>query len=127
MLKLLIDMNLSNKLVKHLREAGFGCQHWKEIGDSRAPDTELFDWAVAHGAVVITRDLGFGNILTATQFDAPSVVQVRCEDSHSQSAFPIILQALRQCEEQLRQGALVVVSENRLRVRMLPLNTDKPQ
>jgi len=120
MLKLLIDMNLSDKLVGHLREVGFDCRHWKEVGDPKAPDTELFDWAKCNNAAVITRDLGFGAILAATQFDAPSVVQVRCEDSHSTSAFPIILQALSQCEEQLRQGALVG-SENRLRVRMLPL------
>ena len=55
------------------------------------------------------------------------IVQVRCVDSHSKSAFPIILQALQQCEERLRQGALVVVSENRLRVRTLPLQIDKPK
>ena len=91
MLKLLIDMNLSDKLVEHLRGAGFDCQHWKEVGDPKAPDTELFDWAKRNDVVVVTRDLGFGSILAATQFNAPSVVQVRCEDSHSKSAFPIIL------------------------------------
>ena len=125
MLKLLIDMNLSDKLVSHLSEAGFAPRHWKTVGDPSAPDTELFNWAKRNSAVVITRDLGFGAILAATQFDAPSVVQVRCEDSHSSAAFPIILQALQQCEEHLRQGALVVVAENRLRIRMLPLKTNK--
>ena len=121
MLKLLIDMNLSSKLADRLREAGYDCHHWKEIGASNAPDTELFDWAKQNGAVVITRDLGFSAILAATQFDAPSVVQVRCEDSHSVPVFPIIFQALQQSEERLRQGALVVVTENRLRIRTLPL------
>jgi len=125
MLKLLIDMNLSDKLVAHLSEAGFDCRHWKEVGKPSAPDTELLDWVKRNNAVVITRDLGFGAILAATQFDAPSVIQVRCENSHSSSAFPIILQALQQCEEHLRRGALVVVAENRLRIRMLPLKTDK--
>jgi len=120
MLKLLVDMNLSDKLVGRLRDSGFDCQHWKEVGNPKAPDTELFDWARAHNAVVITRDLGFGRILAATQFDAPSVVQVRSEDSHSTSAFPIILRALQQCEDPLRRGALVVVTENRLRIRTLP-------
>ena len=127
MLKLLIDMNLSDKLVERLCEAGFDCQHWKTVGDPKAPDTELFDWAKRNDAVVITRDLGFSGILAATQFDAPSVVQVRCVDSHSKSAFPIILQALQQCEDHLRRGALVVVSENRLRIRTLPLIIDKPE
>ena len=125
MLKLLIDMNLSNKLAVRLREAGYDCRRWNEIGDSSAPDTELFDWAKRNGAVVITRDLGFGGILAATQFDTPSVVQVRCEDSHSKSVFPILFQALQQAEEQLCQGALVVITENRLRIRALPLKIDR--
>jgi predicted nuclease of predicted toxin-antitoxin system len=125
MLKLLIDMNLSNKLAIRLRELGYECKHWKEIGDPKAPDTELFDWAKRNGAVVITRDIGFGGILAATQFDAPSVMQIRCDDSHSNSVFPIIVQALQQTEEQLCQGALVVVTENRLRIRTLPLKVDK--
>jgi predicted nuclease of predicted toxin-antitoxin system len=125
MLTLLVDVNLSSKLAVRLREAGYDCQHWKEIGDPKAPDAELFDWAKRNRAVVITRDLGFSGILAATQFDAPSVVQVRCDDSYSTLVFPTILQALQQSEEQLRRGALVVVTENRLRIRTLPLETNK--
>ena len=124
MLKLLVDMNLSNRLADRLCKAGYDCRHWKEIGDPKAPDTELFDWAKCNGAVVITRDIGFGGILAASNFDAPSVILVRCRDSFSALMFPIVHQALRQTEEQLRQGALVVVTENRLRIRMLPLNEE---
>jgi hypothetical protein len=49
---------------------------------------------------------------------------VRYNDSFSTLVFPIILQALWQTEEQLRQGALVVVTESRLRIRMLPLKPE---
>ena len=124
MLKLLVDMNLSNKLADRLRKAGYDCRHWKEVGNSKAPDRELFDWAKRNGAVVITRDIGFSNILAATNFDAPSVVLDRSTDSFSASVFSIILRALQQADEQLRQGAMVVVTENRLRIRMLPLKQD---
>jgi predicted nuclease of predicted toxin-antitoxin system len=120
MLKLLVDTNLSSKLADRLRESGYDCSHWKDIGDPAAPDAELFDWAKRIGAVVITRDIGFSGILAATQFDAPSVVQVRCNDSFSATLFPIVFQALQQSEEQLRLGALVSVAENRLRIRLLP-------
>ena len=124
MLKLLVDMNLSGKLAGRLREAGYDCRHWKEIGDPKAPDTELFDWAKRNGAIVITRDIGFGDILAASNFDAPSVMLIRCNDSFSTLVLPVILQALRQTEEQLRLGALVVVTESRLRIRMLPLKPE---
>jgi len=123
-LKLLVDMNLSSKLANRLRDAGYDCRHWKEVGDKKAPDTELFDWARRNDAVVITRDIGFGDILAATNSNAPSVLLDRSSDSFSTQVFPIILQALRQTEEQLRQGALVVVTEKRLRIRMLPMKPD---
>jgi len=155
MLKLLVDMNLSKKLADCLRESGYDCFHWKDIGDPRVPDAELFDWAKRNNTVIITRDIGFGGILAALQgfshnetyqqmrtgvpisgfnlprrvfffktkppLDIVSVLQVRCNDSFSAGLCPIIHQALRQSEEQLRQGALVMVTENRLRIRMLPL------
>ena len=122
MLKLLVDMNLSSRLADRLCEAGYDCRHWKEVGDPKAPDTELFDWAKRNRAVVMTRDIGFGDILAATNFNAPSVLLVRSKDSHSALVFPILLQALRQTEAQLQQGALVVVTENRLRIRLLPIS-----
>jgi predicted nuclease of predicted toxin-antitoxin system len=121
MLKLLIDMNLSSRLADRLCEAGYDCRHWKEIGDPKAPDTELFDWAKLNGAVVITRDIGFSDIAAASNLRVPRVMLIRCNDSFSAYVFPTILQALQQTEEQLRQGALVVVTESRLRIRMLPL------
>ena len=117
-------MNLSSKLANRLRVAGYDCRHWKEIGDKKALDTELFDWARRNGAVVITRDIGLGDILAATNFNAPSVLLDRSSDSFSTQVFPIILQALRQTEEHLRQGALVVVTEKRLRIRVLPMKPD---
>jgi predicted nuclease of predicted toxin-antitoxin system len=124
MLKLLVDMNLSSKLADRLCESGYDCRHWKEVGNPQAPDTELFDWARRNGAVVITRDIGFGNILAITNFDTPSVMLIRSRDSFSVLVFPMVIQALKQTEEQLRQGALVVVTENRLRIRMLPFKPD---
>jgi len=120
-------MNLSSKLAERLRNAGYDCRHWKEVGDKKAPDTELFDWAKRNGAVVITRDIGFGDILAATNSNAPSVLLDRSDDSYSAMVFPIILRALQQVEEQLQQGAMVVVKENRLRIRMLPLKSEEPK
>lgn len=50
-------MNLSPRLVEILREAGYDAVHWSIVGDARADDTEILEWARDHGCIVITHDL----------------------------------------------------------------------
>ena len=42
-------MNLSPLWVEALREAGIEAQHWSTIGDGRASDKEIFEWANRNG------------------------------------------------------------------------------
>ena len=79
------------------------------------------NWALANGYIVFTHDLDFGAILAVTQANAPSAIQVRTQDVMPAHLEPMIVAALRQCEAELEAGALVIVHEGRLRVRMLPL------
>jgi predicted nuclease of predicted toxin-antitoxin system len=76
---------------------------------------------LTNGYIVFMHDLDFGAILAATQANAPSVIQVRTQDVMPVHLEPMIVSALRQCEAELDAGALVIVHEGRLRVRMLPL------
>jgi len=34
-------MNLSPTWVPFLKQAGFECAHWRDVGDWRAPDAEI--------------------------------------------------------------------------------------
>jgi predicted nuclease of predicted toxin-antitoxin system len=78
-MKLLIDMNLSPRWVKCFAAAGIASEHWSSLGAYGAPDAEIMDFAKANDFIVITHDLDFGAILAATQFDKPSVVQIRTD------------------------------------------------
>jgi predicted nuclease of predicted toxin-antitoxin system len=74
-MKLLIDMNLPPLWVRFLREAGFEALHWSTIGDPRATDATIMDWARHAGCVVFTHDLDFSALLAATEATGPSVIQ----------------------------------------------------
>ena len=80
------------------------------------------DYAHQHGFVVITHDLDFGAIVATTQAAGRSVVQMRTQDVLSERFVSTILAALKQFQSELRTGALVIVDEDRLRVRVLPIN-----
>jgi predicted nuclease of predicted toxin-antitoxin system len=120
-MNIVIDMNLTPMWVDVLIRNGWQAVHWSTVGDPRAKDQEIMSWALAHDHIVFTHDLDFGAILAATQAAAPSVIQVRAQDVMPMHLEPIIVAALRQYEAELEAGALLIVHEGRLRVRILPL------
>lgn len=121
MMRFLIDMNLSPDWVDFFQKENIEAVHWSQIGNPRASDTEIFDYAKAKGFIVFTHDLDFGAILAATNADAPSVVQARTQDTMPNVLGPKVLQAVRQFQDSLEKGALLTLDEVRQRIRILPL------
>ena len=120
-MRILVDMNLSPRWVPVLKEAGFEAIHWSDVGDPRAPDRTIMDYAKKHRYVVFTHDLDFGAILAATQAEAPSVIQVRTGDISPEHLAKAVVTALRQCRQHLEKGALISMDEANRRARILPL------
>ncbi len=59
-MKLLIDMNLSPDWVPIFEREGWNALHWSSVGNPRASDSEIMEWARANAFVVFTHDLDFG-------------------------------------------------------------------
>jgi len=124
-MKLLVDMNLSPRWVNLLTEAGIEAAHWSELGPVNAPDSEIMDFAKANGYVVLTHDLDFSAILSATHGDKPSVVQIRAADISPDAIGRPVIDALRQMTSELDDGALLTIDPKRTRMRLLPLYREK--
>ena len=120
-LNILIDMNLSPDWIGLLQNAGWTATHWSTVGDPKAADRTIMDWAEANGYIVFTHDLDFGTILALTHKSGPSVLQVRGEDVFPDHMGNLVVAAIRQHETELESGALVVVEERKNRVRVLPI------
>jgi predicted nuclease of predicted toxin-antitoxin system len=121
-IKILIDMNLSPDWVPTLQDAGWSAVHWSTVGDPRATDRSIMDWAESNGYLVFTLDLDFGTILALTHKTGPSVVQVRGQDVLPDHMGDLVVAAIGQHESDLASGALVVVEEGKNRVRILPIS-----
>jgi predicted nuclease of predicted toxin-antitoxin system len=91
------------------------------MGIASAPDYEIMQRALNESRVVLTHDLDYGAMLAATQAAGPSVVQVRTQDVRTQSLAPMLIPLLRNYENELDSGALLIVDEANSRVRLLPL------
>jgi len=120
-IQILIDMNLSPDWVGELTANGWPSVHWSTVGDPKATDHQIMHWARANGYVVFTHDLDFGTMLALTHATGPSVIQVRGQNVLPDHMSPMVTAAMRQHESELAAGALVVVDEARLRVRILPM------
>lgn len=120
-MKLLVDMNLSPRWIKLFTDSGIEAQHWSGCGAATATDAEIMGFAREHGYIVLTHDLDFGAILSATQGRKPSVVQIRAEDVSPESIGSAVLSALAQMAAELDEGALLSIDPARARLRLLPL------
>jgi predicted nuclease of predicted toxin-antitoxin system len=120
-LKLVVDMNLSVEWIAELSRHGYNAVHWSTVGNQRADDKTIMGWARSNGFVVFTHDLDFGTILALTHADGPSVLQVRGQNILPEHMGHLVVAALRQHEQALASGAIVVVEERKSRVRVLPL------
>ena len=119
-MKLLLDMNLSPRLVSALSQAGLESLHWSSVGPPGASDTSVMAFARENGYVVLTYDLDFSAILAATQAHKPSVVQIR-SGNISPEHLAIVL---RQMTAELENGAVLTIDLPKSRLRLLPLKID---
>ena len=63
MFKVLLDENLSRSMAKMLRENGFEVLEVRDCGLRGKTDEEILDFAKKEKMLVLTGDVGFGNVL----------------------------------------------------------------
>lgn len=122
-MKILIDMNLSPDWVAAFSARHIHAVHWSTVGDPRAKDFVIMEFARSNSYIIFTHDLDFGTMLALTQGESPSVIQVRTQNILPSHLVDIVISVLRENESPLERGALIVIDEQRARVRLLPLGT----
>lgn len=122
MIRVLLDMNLSPSWADFLRRHSIECAHWVDIGPADAPDNLLMQWALQNGRVIMTADLDFAALIATSKANAPSVLQLRSDLLTIEALGAAVLEVLTRFETELEAGAIVTLDQNRMRVRILPLD-----
>jgi predicted nuclease of predicted toxin-antitoxin system len=120
-MNLLIDMNLPPGLAKILTDMGLNSIHWYAIGPPNASDQEIMAYARDSNYIVVTHDLDFGAILSATHGKKPSVVQIRTKKIKADEIAAMLHAALLESESELKEGAILTIDVKKARLRLLPL------
>jgi predicted nuclease of predicted toxin-antitoxin system len=79
------------------------------------------DFARQGGWIVVTLDADFHALLALSGATGPSVVRVRIEGQRAEEFATLLVSVLKVCKDDLVQGAMISVTENRARIRRLPL------
>jgi predicted nuclease of predicted toxin-antitoxin system len=123
--RFLVDQNRSPRLAELLRAAGHDATHTIDLGLERATDDELLALAAEQRRVVITGDTDFGALLALTQRRSPSVILFRGRNTPRAAVQArLILEYLDELTTDLNEGAVIVITDDRIRIRRLPLIHD---
>lgn len=126
-MRFLVDQNRSPLVAEALRHAGHDAVHTIELGLERAQDVELFDLAAREGRVIVSGDTDFAAILAQRSTTQPSVILFRLRGRRRAAKQAALLLAnLDAIAAHLETGAIVVLQDERIRVRQLPLGRQHP-
>lgn len=123
-MKLVVDVNLPPRWVEFLATRGIEAVHSSSVGDLRATDAKIMNWARDGGYVVLTSDLDFSALLATSGAGGPSVLQVRTQDVFPESLGSQVVRVLQEQSEALESGAIVTIDEIAARVRILPIRRE---
>ncbi len=120
-MRFLIDECLPARMAELLRAAGHDCTHVYELGLGGQPDEQVMATADRENRILISADTDFGELLANAPVLAPSVILLRRTDKQARSLTAVVLANLGQVTDDLAAGALIVISDTRIRARRLPI------
>lgn len=122
-MRLLLDQGLPRLAAALLRQAGHDVVHAGERALASAADEEILLAARREDWVIVTLDADFHALLALSESSKPSVIRIRIEGLRGHALSALLEAVWKECEADLRKGALVTVTESQVRVHHLPIGS----
>jgi predicted nuclease of predicted toxin-antitoxin system len=118
MIRFLVDEDLPRSLVRALKDAGFAAEHVLDVDLRGRPDRDVLDGAIARGAVLVSADVGFANLLDFPLGSHQGIVVVRFpNEASNQLLNRTVVGSLREFVADDLAGSLVIIEPRRVRMR----------
>ncbi|MCJ2092935.1 DUF5615 family PIN-like protein [Methylobacterium sp. J-072] len=116
-MRFVVDVNLSPEWAQLLTEQGHSAVHWRNVGAVDALDDDILIWAAEDDRTVFTADLDFGAAVATRGLKAPSVVQLRLDNTDPLVVGTSVLQSIAAAGEALVGGAILTIEPGQTRLR----------
>jgi predicted nuclease of predicted toxin-antitoxin system len=120
-MKILADLHISPRTVKHLRSLHHDVVRVDEVLATNSPDKVIVEKAIQESRVILTQDLDFSEIIALSGKTVPSLISLRLSSSRIEYVNSRLERILPLIEQDVEQGIIVVVEDKRIRRRKLPL------
>lgn len=121
-MKLLLDNNLSPRLCEIFLRKGWDVADVSALGLRAADDRDVMAAARNDGRILVSADTDFGGLLAASHGSRPSVVLVRrVANRRVEELADILIANLPVVADDLDAGCVLVIGEDTMRVRRLPI------
>lgn len=121
-MKFLLDENLSPLLRDLLVESGHDVIHLRDLQMAGSTDEEVIARAATLGRVLISADSDFGALLARTHATEPSFILIRrASNRRASEQSRLLTENLQAVSGDLEGGAVVVLGEDVIRIRRLPI------
>jgi len=118
MARFLIDEDLPRSLSALLRQKGHDSEHTIDLGFRGSSDTRVFKLAQERGAILLSRDLGFANILQYPPGSHHGIVVARFPaEMRTQALIAELIARLTAIHDREFAGALIILEPGRIRIR----------
>ncbi|GBD08149.1 hypothetical protein HRbin22_00382 [Candidatus Thermoflexus japonica] len=124
-MRFLADMGISPRTVAFLRELGYEAVHLHEEGLDRLEDAAILAKAREEGFILLTHDLDFGELIAVSGARLPSVIVFRLRNMRPENVNRYLQHIVEEHAKVLASGAIISVTEGRVRIRALPLRTKR--
>ncbi len=115
--RFLVDENLPRTLVVDLRQLGYLADHVYDLQMGGAKDPAVFAYAQSHGAILLTGDKDFSNVLAYPPPHAGIIVVEIPDTLEPEARKRAILRELSTLSGQSLDSTLAIIEPGRVRVR----------
>lgn len=120
-MRFLLNECLSQRLVLLLAEAGHDVIHVVDSGLAGRVDDDVLDVARTEGRVLVSSDTDFGELLARGDAALPSLILFRQGNRAPEHQAETLLEHLDLIDHDLGAGAIVVFTNDNIRIRRLPI------